>query len=423
MTRPTPQQLEWQRWQLGFFFHFGINTFADAEWSDGTFSPALFDPTDLDVDSWIEAAARWGAEYAILTAKHHDGFCLWPTTTTDYSVASSPWREGQGDMVADFRAACDRHGVRMGIYVSPWDRHAPEYADPTAYRDYYLTQLTELCTDYGELAEVWFDGAGSDGYVYDWAAIMEVVRTRQPSAMVFNMGQPTIRWVGNEDGLAAETVWYEASELAQSQYTEASATLPQTTYLPPECDVSVRPGWFWHAEEDPKSLEHLLAIHERSVGRGANLLLNVPPDRRGHLDPRDVERLDAWAAALAEDAATSVEAELTERTPGLWEANLPEPTSFNRLWLFEDLSDGQRVTQHRVWAEVNDTWRELASGTTMGAQRLQVCDPVVASRLRVEVDSGARLQRVVVQQSARQGWSELPAVRASTEEPESLGTV
>ncbi|UEJ83474.1 alpha-L-fucosidase [Brachybacterium halotolerans subsp. kimchii] len=198
--RPTPEQLAWQREGLGVFFHVGVNTFAGLEWSDGTLSPRIFDPTDLDVDEWVRIAHDLGAAYVVLTAKHHDGFCLWPTATTDYSVRASLWRQGRGDLVAEVAAACERWGLGLGLYLSPWDRHAPEYADPARYDALYLAQLRELCAGYGPLHELWFDGAGSAGREYDWEAIGDLVDELQPGAMVFTMGRATIRWVGNEDG-------------------------------------------------------------------------------------------------------------------------------------------------------------------------------------------------------------------------------
>ena len=296
--RPTAQQLAWQPLELGLFFHVGINTFFDAEWSEGTLPAAAFDPTELDADQWVRTARDVGAGYVVLTAKHHDGFCLWPTATTLYSVASSPWRGGRGDVVAEVAEACRRYGVGMGVYLSPWDRNADCYADPEAYDDFYCEQLTELCTGYGPLTEIWFDGAGSTGRSYGWDRIMAVVREHQPDAMVFNMGAPTIRWVGNEDGLAADPVSYVVNRTELTAYDDAVASLGGEVWLPPECDVSLRRGWFWSEADGPKTVEHLLAIWYRSVGMGANLLLNVPPDRRGLLDDADVARLREWRAEL-----------------------------------------------------------------------------------------------------------------------------
>ena len=219
----------------------------------------------------MRTAKDLGAAYVVLTAKHHDGFCLWPTATTEYSVTSSPFRDGKGDLVGEVAEACRRHGIGLGLYLSPWDRNAPQYEDPAAYGEFYLAQLGELCTDYGELVELWFDGAGSAGREYAWDRIGQLIEELQPGAMVFNMGPATIRWVGNEDGLAADPCLYVTTSADLNNYDEDVLACDQARYLPPECDVSIRTGWFWHADQEPKSLEHLLAIHDRSIGLGANL--------------------------------------------------------------------------------------------------------------------------------------------------------
>lgn len=230
---PTPGQLHWQRTGMGVFFHFGLNTFHGLEWSDGTLDPATFDPDQLDADQWVRTAKRAGAGYVVLTAKHHDGFCLWPTATTDYSVRSAPWRGGRGDVVAEVAEACRHHDLGLGLYLSPWDRNAVCYPDPAAYDAFYLTQLEELCSNYGDLFELWFDGAGSQGRTYDWQRIAALVERRQPQAMVFNMGRPTIRWIGNEDGLAADPVVYVVSDTKLDNYTTVTVDLAERLYLPP----------------------------------------------------------------------------------------------------------------------------------------------------------------------------------------------
>lgn len=208
---PSREQMAWQDLELGMFCHFGINTFCDQEWGEGGDSPAVFNPLQLDARQWVSTAKEAGFRYFILTAKHHDGFCLWPTATSTYSVASSPWKEGRGDVVKECAEACRDLGVGFGIYLSPWDRHEPCYADPQAYDDFYALQLQELLTGYGPLTEIWFDGAGSEGRNYDWRRIMDLIKLHQPGAMVFNMGAPTIRWVGNEDGLAPYPCWNTAN--------------------------------------------------------------------------------------------------------------------------------------------------------------------------------------------------------------------
>lgn len=382
VPRPTPQQLHWQELGTGMFVHVGLNTFHGVEWSDGTLPAASFDPAHLDADQWVRTATSFGARYLVLTAKHHDGFCLWPTATTDYSVRSSPWRDGAGDVVAEVADACRRHGLGLGLYLSPWDRNAPCYADPAAYSDFYARQLTELCTGYGPLVEVWFDGAGSEGYDYDWDRIMGVVERHQPGAMVFNLGRPTIRWVGNEDGLAQDPVRYAVESTALSQYTDASGRLGERRYLPPECDVSLRRGWFWSEDDEPKSLEHLLAIHERSVGLGAGLLLNVPPARDGLVSPEDADRVAELGAEVARRYGQPAVARVQPRGAGVWLAEWDEPTAFDVVELREGLTDGQRVDGFRVLVE----GVEVARGGSVGVRRFVRVPATTTRRLTVEAD-------------------------------------
>lgn len=388
---PSPGQLGWQRQELGVFFHFGINTFAGLEWSDGTLLPSSFNPTDLDADQWVATAAQIGARYVVLTAKHHDGFCLWPTDTTDYSVASSPWKGGKGDVVAEVAAAAGKYGLGLGLYLSPWDRHAPCYPDPAAYDRYYQDQLRELCTRYGTLSELWFDGAGSQGREYDWNGIGEVIAETQPDAMIFNMGNPTIRWVGNEDGLAADPVRYVVAETDFSQYTVQTTKLDRALYLPPECDVSIRKGWFWAAHDRPKSLDHLLAIYYRSVGMGANLLLNLPPDDRGLIPEQDIARLQEWRAELDRRFASPIDTRLTRVDDRNWRADFSGPVRLDHLVLTEDYTQGQRVASHKI----TNADRLVAEGLTIGNKRIHVFDEITTSSLAITADGPEpRLQSV-----------------------------
>ena len=392
-ARPTPNQLRWQRAGFGMFLHFGVNTFNGVEWSDGTLSPRTFDPSACDPAQWVDAAVRAGARYAILTAKHHDGFCLWPTATTDYSVVSSPWRGGQGDVVREFTDACAAAGIGAGLYLSPWDRNAGCYADPAAYDDFYARQLTELCTRYGDLVELWFDGAGSEGREYDWDRHMTIVERHQPDAMVFNMGRPTIRWVGNEDGLATDPVLYETDETMRSVYATAADGLGGTSYLPPECDVPIRANWFWQPGDldTLKSREHLLSIWYRSVGLGAGLLLNVPPDRRGLLDEHDRTRLLEVSTELARRFESPLPAAVEHLAPGQVTLRWPEPVRLDHLDLREDLGDGQRVRAH----EVLDGGRVVAAGQTIGVRRVHTFPAVTTRELTLRLTAGARLDSAV----------------------------
>jgi len=399
--------------RLGAFFHFGLNTFHGVEWSDGSLAPSSFAPSELDADQWVRTARDVGARYVVLTAKHHDGFCLWPTATTDYSVASSPWRGGAGDVVREVADACARHDVRFGFYLSPWDRHAPQYADAEAYDRFYAAQLRELCTNYGEVAEIWFDGAGSEGRVYDWARYLGVIRELQRRAMVFNMGAPTIRWVGNEDGLAHDPVRYAVSRGEFSNYTAETVDYGGELYVPPECDVSIRHGWFWAAHDEPKSLEHLLAIYYGSVGMGANLLLNLPPDVRGRIPDEDVARLREARAELDRRFAGPLSARLAATGDG-WRADFGPEVALDHFELREELADGQRVTDFEV---VTDAGEVLARGRSIGSQRLCVFPErrlrAVTVRLTGE---GAVLTRVT---GFHTGASAVPAIgyAAPTEAP------
>ncbi len=383
---------------FGVFFHVGVNTFTGEEWSDGSVPASAFDPDDLDAEEWVRTAHDLGAAYIVLTAKHHDGFCLWPTATTRYSVASSPCRGGQADVVREVSEACARYGVGFGLYLSPWDRNASCYGDPAAYDDFYCTQLEELCTGYGPITELWFDGAGSAGRTYDWERIGAIIARHQPQAMVFNMGPATIRWVGNEDGLAADPCLYVTDSADLNNYDEDVITHDEPRFLPPECDVSIRPGWFWKEHEEPKSLDHLLTIYERSIGLGANLLLNIPPDRHGRIDLADAQRCRELRAALDQRFGNPLEIPVEPVGPGTWEIRglqpqgeqeraqaRQEPPLIDYLEIREDISAGQRVCSHRV---VGADGTVLATGHTVGVRRLHRLDPPIP----LQALAGARVE-------------------------------
>lgn len=327
--------------------HFGINTFSGMEWSDGTLDPAGFNPTGLDCRQWVDVVRRSGGSHIVLTAKHHDGFCLWPTATTGYSVASSPWRGGAGDVVRELADACRDAGIGLGIYLSPWDRHEASWAsDHAAYDRLYQRQLAELLGNYGELVEVWFDGAGSQEHPYDWEAIIATVRHHQPDAMIFNMGLPTIRWVGNEDGLAADPCWYSVDD----RPADIKHGCPDGGwYLPPECDVPIRRNWFWQLDDlhTLKSLAHLQAIWYRSIGLGATLLLNVPPDRLGLIDDHDAARLVELGTSMRDRFSAPVKGTLDQQGFDIT-ARFPRGTRFDHLVLCEAIADGQYIGHHRI---------------------------------------------------------------------------
>ncbi|MNI02982.1 Alpha-L-fucosidase [compost metagenome] len=390
LAKPTKQQTNWQDLELGVFCHFGINTFCDQEWGDGTDSPALFNPVALDASQWVRTAKQAGFKYFILTAKHHDGFCLWPTQTTNYSVQSSPWKNGQGDIVRECADACREEGISFGLYVSPWDRHEPCYSDKAAYDDFYAAQLTELLTQYGPLIEIWFDGAGSEGREYDWPRIISLVREHQPDAMIFNMGAPTIRWVGNEDGVAPYPCWNTAETAKVSMFSDDTLSwLTETSaWVPAECDVPIRKDhWFWHPNDESSlhSLEHLLDIYYRSVGHGCNLLLNVAPDNQGLLPQVDVDRLlelgDEIRLRFSQPIAhTSGEGDV-------FELIFDSERSVNHVISMEDITYGERVREYVLEAWQAGAWVQLVSGSAIGHKKIDRFETMVTQRIRLSIVS------------------------------------
>lgn len=412
---PTPQQMEWQQMELTAFLHFGINTFTNREWGDGSEDPALFNPTELDAEQWVRSLKEAGFKMVLLTAKHHDGFCLWPTKTTKHSVASSPWKDGKGDVVKEVREACTKYDMKFGVYLSPWDRNAECYGDSPRYNQFFIDQLTELLTNYGEVHEVWFDGANAEGpngrkQVYDWDAFYKTIQTLQPKAVMAIMGDD-VRWVGNERGLGRETEW-SATVLAPGIYTrsdsvnsalgvgstsadlgsrEVLAKANELFWYPSEVDVSIRPGWFYHADQDNqvKSLKHLMDIYYQSVGYNSVLLLNIPPDRRGLLHENDVQRLKEFAdyrkRAFANNLVTDGQVLWTAGTGESREYTLTEGSTINVVLLQEDITKGQRVEAFEVEALVDGQWQPVGQGTTVGYKRLLRFPEVKATQLRVKL--------------------------------------
>lgn len=404
---PTPQQLVWQRDELAMFVHFGINSFSDREWGDGTESPASFAPTSLDAAQWAQSARAAGFRAMILTAKHHDGFCLWPTNTTAHSVASSPFRGGAGDVVGEFVAACRAEGLRVGLYLSPWDQNAPSYGDSPRYNDLYVDQLTELLTRYGPIHEVWFDGANGEGpngkrQQYDWPRFWGTVRRLQSDAVIFSDAGPDVRWIGNERGSAGETNW---STVDPAVITEPGMSGPAvmrqlqegdpegSVWRPGETDVSIRPGWFWHPAEDGlvRSAEDLVELYFSSVGRNSKLLLNIPPTQAGLLHETDVARL----LAMREQLDTTFGLPLAGRNMS-WQRTgratatamldeLPTGTRVAVIDLREEITMGQRVARYIVEARDDAGWEEVARGTTIGHRRLHRIAPRRLSGIRVRL--------------------------------------
>ena len=401
---PTPAQLRWQREEVAIFVHFTVNTFTGREWGDGTESPALFAPSALDARTWARAARAAGARAMVLTAKHHDGFCLWPTRTTGHSVRASPWRGGTGDVVREFVDACRAEGLGAGLYLSPWDRHEPSYGDTPRYNDFYAAQLRELLTGYGPIGEVWFDGANGEGpngkrQVYDWPRIHRIVRELQPDAVIFSDAGPDVRWIGNEKGVAGETCW-STIDPAAVPYPGYDAPgvggiLQRgdpngSVWRPGETDVSIRPGWFWRAEEDAavRSADNLLDLYFTSVGRNSKLLLNVPPTRTGLFHPTDTARLEAFGARLRalRDTDVASGARIARHGSSV-ELTLPAPVSFDVVSLQEDIARGQVVERYRVETMAGGAWTTISRGTTIGYRKLDRVTPVAASRVRLVVEA------------------------------------
>lgn len=428
---PSAAQLRWQRMERYAFAHFGPNTFSDAEWGTGKEDPKLFRPTHFDARQWARALKESGFGGLILTAKHHDGFCLWPSAHTRHSVAFSEWKLGEGDVVREVAAACKEFGIGFGVYLSPWDRHEPSYGDSQRYNDHYVAQLEELLTNYGPIFEVWWDGACGEGpngkrQEYDWPRFRSVVRKLQPEAVIFSDVGPDVRWVGNERGFAGETCWSMQSPgdrtpgLGAPPVEELNRGLSEgVQWIPAECDVSIRPGWFYHASEDKrvKSVAELLEIYYASVGRNGNLLLNIPPDRRGLFHENDVARLKEFdrtlRALFAKDLARGAQIQASAvrgssaryaatqvldgdpdsywaledgHTKGDLTLSFAQAQRVDHVVLAEPIALGQRIAAFTIEGRNGETWRELARGTTIGAKRILRFAPVELNGLRVKIE-------------------------------------
>ena len=430
---PTEHQLQWHKMEQYAFVHFTINTFTDKEWGYGDESPEWFAPTDFDADALVRIVKDAGLKGLILTAKHHDGFCLWPSRYTEHSVKNSPYKGGKGDIVGEVAEACRRHGIKFGIYLSPWDRNHADYGTEE-YLIYYRNQLRELLTAYGPVFEMWFDGAnGGDGYYggknetrrvesgylyYDWPEVVDIIRELSPETVVWSSSLPDARWCSNERGVIDEHCWAMASP--EDMYPDGRDSLAVlrhgqedgSRWAPAEADVSIRPGWFYHAEEQPKSAEQLFDIYLTSVGRGGTLLLNLAPDRRGRIPEEDIEALVVWrkmideafSTDLAADAEFSVsssrgrgfEAECmqgedlaywaTEDNVKSGEVCLTwaESKSVKYVVVQEHITLGQRVRKFVVDAYDGAEWRQIAEGTTIGYKRiLPLGDGITTTALRI----------------------------------------
>jgi len=402
-VKPSPQQVEWQDLEFGVIIHFGPNTFLDREWGDGTADPAVFDPSAFDPEQWMRAIKAAGAKYVVFVAKHHDGFCLWPTGQTAYSVKSSPWKSGKGDVVGEVAAAARKYGLKFGVYLSPWDRHEPRYSNSPEYDNYYAAQLDELAQNYGELVEFWLDGAGSGGHVYNFPRIVEELRTYQPNTLVFAdaglFEYGDIRWVGNEQGLVPTENWNVLDRHGFLRWRPAEADTPLR-----------REHWFWHPHDEAalKSLPDLLKLYEQTVGRGGQLMLGLAPDRRGLLPEEDARRLEQFGTALSERYAANLAAQENTRRQDqtenaldndantFWSAPLgshhaylevdfSRPVTFDHSLIMERLNDGQHIQSFRIEFWDGRGWHTAVSGNSVGHKRIDGFRRQTALKVRLNI--------------------------------------
>ncbi|WP_233842710.1 alpha-L-fucosidase [Dyella sp. 2HG41-7] len=412
-VKPAPQQTHWQDLEFGVIVHFGTNTFLDREWGDGTADPKVFNPDHVDPDQWARAAKSAGAKYLLLVAKHHDGFALWPTEQSDYSVKNSPWLGGKGDLVRMTEEAVRKEGMEFGIYLSPWDRHEPRYKDPAAYDKFYMAQMDELVLNYGPLVEWWLDGAGSAGHVYDFKKYMEELRTYQANTVVFAdvalFGYGDARWVGQEDGHIRGENWNAIDRHGDLRWR------------PVEVDTPLHKlQWFWHPDSDKtlKSVDELMDIWENSVGRGGQLMLGLAPNRHGMLPDADVARLKAFGEALqvrygadknlmrnhlSTDANSA--AALDNDQESFWsapegaahatlEADFATPVTFDHALNMEWLNDGQCVQKYAIEAWVHDVWTPVAKAEAIGHMKIDRFAPVTATKVRLNILSSVCTPRI-----------------------------
>ncbi len=406
--RPSVPQLQWQRDELAMFLHFGVNTFTDREWGDGTELPSIFNPTRLDARQWAKSARAAGFRSMILTAKHHDGFCLWPTGTTKHSVASSPWRNGEGDVVREMVDACRAEGLRPGLYLSPWDRNNPAYGDSARYNDLYCDQLTELLTRYGPIAEVWFDGANGEGpngkkQRYDWPRFWALVKRHQPDSVIFSDAGPDVRWCGNENGSGGDPNWSMVDPtVVPYPGVSGPAIIPAlqhgdpagTVWRPAEVDTSIRKGWFYHPADDAtvRSVDNLVDLYFNSVGRNSKLLLNVPPTRDGLLHDVDVARLAGFQERLLAMTLTgnSADAQATWTQTGDRTAEavieLGRPVSASLVRLAENIANGQSVARYALYSAEGQEWSVLSRGGTIGYAKVDRFAPRMMRRLKLVIE-------------------------------------
>ena len=421
--KPSPQQAAWQDLEFGVLIHFGTNTYLDREWGDGSADPQIFNPTQLDAEQWLHAAKAAGAKYVVLVAKHHDGFCLWPTRQTNYSVKSSPWDNGQGDVVKRVSDAARKLDMYFGVYLSPWDRHEPHYKNSAEYDDYYSAQLDELTSHYGDLVEFWLDGAGSAGHIYNFPRIIENLRIKQPNTLVFAdaalFEYGDARWAGNEDGLIPYENW---NVLDRHGYLR---------WRPVEADTPLhKQHWFWHPNDEAtlKSVDELIAMYENTIGHGGQLMLGLAPDRRGLLPDADVKRLEEFGAAIQKLYATNLiaqqhipnsgtEAAFDNDPETFWsaptgsryatlEADLRRPVTFDHTLTMEWLNDGQHIEHYRIEIWDGKRWKVIVEAQAIGHKKIDSFPPVTASRIRLNILSSSSEAHIREFQAFRTGESQ-----------------
>jgi len=434
---PTDKLIVYQQMEFIGFIHFTMNTFTGKEWGFGDENPQTFNPSQLNVEQWIETAKSAGMKELILTAKHHDGFCLWPSQYTEHSIKNSPYKNGKGDIVEEFVTACRKHGLKAGLYLSPWDRNYKDYGKPE-YLEYYQNQLRELLTQYGEVNEIWFDGAnGGDGFYgganetrkidsktyYNWGQVFSLVKELQPDIKIFSDAGPDVHWIGNENGFAGSTFWSTINRdsvvIGNSSTGYLNSGDPEgKSWIVGQCDVSIRPGWFYHQTQDSlvKTPQELIDIYYKSVGRNAVLLLNLPPDKRGLIHENDVKVLQGFKKILDETFAV----DLTEGASAIagnyrlnhkkfapenvldndagtyWATDdsvlssdliiqLPEEKEFDRILIQEPIKYGQRISEFEIEIMENNKWKSVFRGTTIGYKRLIRIQAVKASKIRLRI--------------------------------------
>ena len=444
---PSTRQVAHQSTEFYAFVHFTVNTFTDREWGDGAEDPGIFNPEKLDAEQWVQAIKSAGMRGLILTCKHHDGFCLWPSKLTEHTVASSPYKNGEGDVVREVSDACRKYGIKFGVYLSPWDRHSPLYGQGKPYDDFFVGQLRELLTEYGEVFSVWFDGACGEGpngkkQYYDWERYYETIRECQPNACISVCG-PDVRWCGNEAGYTRPAEWSvvplrtkdtekvaslsqqsDDEEFRQRKIAAWDSDLgsreilkdePELIWYPAEVNTSIRPGWFWHEHENDKvrSLEDLVNVYNNSVGGNATFLLNIPPTRDGLFHEHDVKRLEelgeylrrAFGNNLLETADVSVDSCAPEhdisavradgyeayytaekgRNTATITAKWSEAVEIGNIVIKENILCSQRVESFAIDVFTDGEFKEIYNGTVIGYKKIVPLGNVKTDCLRLRI--------------------------------------